>query len=157
MSPTCEIDWKFSHDALMVFLMKHNLLAFFPMTGENQWRIVGTFPEEFAKDEGEVLYEEIEEQIKKDAELELDITKVNWFSTYKVHTRHVSKFSRRQMFSRRRLGAYSHARRSAGNEHRHSGRLQSGVENRGGFESKRRAKKFWKPTTKNGSKTRKIC
>lgn len=94
-----EINWKFSHDALMVFLMKNNLLAFFPMVGgENRFRIVGTFPEEFAKDEGEVLYEEIEEQIKKDAELDLDITKVNWFSTYKVHTRHVSRFSAGRCF-----------------------------------------------------------
>jgi 2-polyprenyl-6-methoxyphenol hydroxylase-like FAD-dependent oxidoreductase len=89
-----EIDWQFSHDALMVFLMKNNLLAFFPMVGSDRhFRIVGTFPEEFAKDEGEILYEEIEEQIKKDAGLNLDITRVHWFSTYKVHTRHVEKFS----------------------------------------------------------------
>ncbi|HVE58752.1 MAG TPA: FAD-dependent monooxygenase [Pyrinomonadaceae bacterium] len=93
-----QIDWKFDHDALMVFLMKNNLLAFFPMIGENRWRIVGTFPEEFAKDEGEILYEEIEAQIKKDSEVELDITKVSWFSTYKVHTRHVSKFSEGRCF-----------------------------------------------------------
>lgn len=93
-----EIDWQFKNDALMVFLMKHNLLAFFPMIGNNRWRIVGTFPEEFSKDEGEVLYEEIEEQIKRDAELELDITNVNWFSTYKVHTRHVNKFSEGRCF-----------------------------------------------------------
>ena len=88
-----EIDWKFPNDAGTAFLLKHNLLAFFPMYGEKQWRIVGTFPEEFAKDEGDVLYEEIEEQIKQDAQLELDITKVNWFSTYKVHTRRVNRFS----------------------------------------------------------------
>jgi 2-polyprenyl-6-methoxyphenol hydroxylase-like FAD-dependent oxidoreductase len=89
-----EIDWHLTHDALQIFLMKNNLLAFFPMVGSDRhFRIVGTFPEEFAKDEGEVLYEEIEEQIKKDAELNLDITRVNWFSTYKVHTRHVNKFS----------------------------------------------------------------
>ncbi len=93
-----QIDWKFKNDSLMVFLMKHNLLAFFPMKGEDRWRIVGTFPEEFAKDEGEILYEEIEEQIKRDAELELDITNVNWFSTYKVHTRHVNKFSEGRCF-----------------------------------------------------------
>ena len=93
-----QIDWKFSHEALHAFLMKDTLLAFFPMTGDRQWRIVGTFPEEFAKDEDEVLYEEIEEQIRKDAELELDITKVNWFSTYKVHTRHVNKFSEGRCF-----------------------------------------------------------
>ncbi|MGI8849285.1 MAG: FAD-dependent monooxygenase [Pyrinomonadaceae bacterium] len=88
-----EIDWKFSHDAGHAFLLKNSLLMFFPMTGEKQWRIVGTFPEEFAKNEGDVLYEEIEERIKQEAELDLDITNVNWFSTYKVHTRHVNKFS----------------------------------------------------------------
>jgi 2-polyprenyl-6-methoxyphenol hydroxylase-like FAD-dependent oxidoreductase len=88
-----QIDWNFSHDAGHAFLLKNNLLAFFPMTGDGQWRIVGTFPEEFAKEEGDVLYEEIEVRIKRDTELDLDITKVNWFSTYKVHTRHVNKFS----------------------------------------------------------------
>ncbi|HEX6124757.1 MAG TPA: FAD-dependent monooxygenase [Pyrinomonadaceae bacterium] len=93
-----ELDWELSHDAVTVVLMKNNLLAFFPMTGDRQWRIVGTFPEEFSKDEGEVLYEEIEEQIKRDSEMALDITGVNWFSTYKVHTRHVSRFSEGRCF-----------------------------------------------------------
>jgi 2-polyprenyl-6-methoxyphenol hydroxylase-like FAD-dependent oxidoreductase len=93
-----DIDWELGHDALTVVLMKNNLLAFFPMTGEKQWRIVGTFPEEFAKAEGDVLYEEIEEQIKRDSEISLDITRVNWFSTYKVHTRHVNKFSEGRCF-----------------------------------------------------------
>lgn len=88
-----QINWDFTQDAGNAFLMKDTMLAFFPMKGENQWRIVGTFPEEFAKDEGDVLYEEIEERIKHDTEMDLDITKVNWFSTYKVHTRHVNKFS----------------------------------------------------------------
>ena len=92
------LDWKFGHDALQVFLMRSSLLAFFPMVGEKQYRIVGTFPEEFSKDEGDVLYEEIEEQIKKDTDVELDITKVNWFSTYKVHTRHVNKFGKGRCF-----------------------------------------------------------
>jgi 2-polyprenyl-6-methoxyphenol hydroxylase-like FAD-dependent oxidoreductase len=92
------IDWKYGHDALQVFLMKDALLAFFPMMGERQYRIVGTFPEEFAKDEGDILYEEIEERIRLDTEIEFDITKVNWFSTYKVHTRHVDKFSVGRVF-----------------------------------------------------------
>lgn len=93
-----DIDWSLGHDALTVVLMRNNLLAFFPMSGERQWRIVGTFPEEFSKDEGEILYEEIEEQIKRDSEINLDITGVNWFSTYKVHTRHVNKFSEGRCF-----------------------------------------------------------
>jgi 2-polyprenyl-6-methoxyphenol hydroxylase-like FAD-dependent oxidoreductase len=93
-----QIDWEYGHDALQVFLMRNSLLAFFPMRGEKQYRIVGTFPEEFAKDEGDILYDEIEERIKLDADVELDITKVNWFSTYRVHTRHVNKFSEGRCF-----------------------------------------------------------
>lgn len=93
-----ELDWPHGHDALQVFLLKDQLLVFFPLKGERRFRIVGTFPEEFAKEEGDVLYEEIETQINRDAELKIDITKVNWFSTYKVHTRHVDKFSVGRVF-----------------------------------------------------------
>jgi 2-polyprenyl-6-methoxyphenol hydroxylase-like FAD-dependent oxidoreductase len=88
-----DIDWPYGTGGLFAFLMRHNLLVFFTMDGERRYRIVGTFPEEFAKDEGDVLYEEIEEQIRKDAEIDFDITKVHWFSTYNVHTRHVDEFS----------------------------------------------------------------
>jgi 2-polyprenyl-6-methoxyphenol hydroxylase-like FAD-dependent oxidoreductase len=80
------IDWKFTHDALTVCIAPHSLVAFFPLPGEKRWRIVGSFPEGVMKDESDVVYEEIEEQIKKEAQLELDITRVDWFSTYKVHT-----------------------------------------------------------------------
>lgn len=93
-----QIDWKFSHDALTVCLAPHGVVAFFPMPGEKRWRIVGAFPEGHEKDEREILYEEIEAQIKKEAQLELDITRVDWFSTYKVHTRHVDKFSSGRCF-----------------------------------------------------------
>lgn len=88
-----QIDWAFSHDAVMVCLAQNTITAFFPMVGENRYRIVGTFPENHSKDEGEILYEEIEEQIKEDTKLSLDITNVNWFSVYKVHSRRVNKFS----------------------------------------------------------------
>ncbi|MBP9663408.1 MAG: FAD-dependent monooxygenase, partial [Pyrinomonadaceae bacterium] len=92
------IDWEFGRGGLFVFLMRNNLLAVFTMDGDKRYRIVGTFPKEFAKAEGEVLYEEIEQQIRKDAEIDFDITRVNWFSTYKVHTRHVSRFSAGRCF-----------------------------------------------------------
>jgi len=93
-----QIDWNFSHDALHICLSKDSFVVFFPLKGEKRYRIVGVFPEEFSKDEGEVLYEEIELRIKELAELELDIHDVEWFSTYKVHTRHVSKFSQGRCF-----------------------------------------------------------
>lgn len=88
-----EIDWKFAHDALHGCLTRHSVLAFFPMPGERRWRIVGVFPDGHEHDDRKILFEEIEARIKQEAEIDLDITEVYWFSTYKVHTRHVEKFS----------------------------------------------------------------
>jgi 2-polyprenyl-6-methoxyphenol hydroxylase-like FAD-dependent oxidoreductase len=91
-----QVDWNLSHDALHICLAKDSFVVFFPLKGEKRYRIVGVFPEEFAKEEGDILYEEIEQRIKKEAQL--DIYDVEWFSTYKVHTRHVSKFSEGRCF-----------------------------------------------------------
>jgi 2-polyprenyl-6-methoxyphenol hydroxylase-like FAD-dependent oxidoreductase len=92
------IDWKFPHDALHVCIAEHGVVAFFAMPGDKRWRIVGAFPEGHDKDEGEILYEEIEQRIKQEAEIDLDITQVDWFSVYKVHTRHVEAFSSGRCF-----------------------------------------------------------
>jgi len=88
-----QVEWQFTHDALHVCLAKESFAVFFPLKGERRYRIVGVFPEEFAKDEGDVLYEEIEARIRELAKFELDIHDVEWFSTYKVHTRRAAKFS----------------------------------------------------------------
>ena len=94
-----QIDWDFRHGAFYVCLAKTNVTAFFPMHGgENNYRIVGTFPEGHDKDEGDILYDEVERQILADTELDLDITHVNWFSVYKVHSRSVERFSRGRCF-----------------------------------------------------------
>jgi hypothetical protein len=78
---------------LHVCFSPNSFVVFFPLKGEKRYRIVGVFPEEFNKDEGDILYEEIEARIKTETKLALDIHDVEWFSTYKVHTRHVNKFS----------------------------------------------------------------
>ncbi len=93
-----EIDWEFEHEWLYVNLGENTLTAFFPMSGDKRWRVVGTFPEDSDKKEGEVLYEEIEQQVREDTHLEFDITQVNWFSVYKVHSRAVDKFSEGRCF-----------------------------------------------------------
>lgn len=93
-----QIKWQFPHDMLTACLAKDRSTAFFPMPGEDHYRIVGVFPEDAGTQEGEVLYEEIERQILADTQLQLDIYKVNWFSTYKVHSRRVNKFSQGRCF-----------------------------------------------------------
>jgi 2-polyprenyl-6-methoxyphenol hydroxylase-like FAD-dependent oxidoreductase len=93
-----QIDWSFSHDAGYACLTRASMALFFPMEGEKRYRIIGTFPEGLDKDEGDILYEEIEERIKEDTKLSLDISNVNWFSIYKVHSRRVNKFSEGRCF-----------------------------------------------------------
>jgi 2-polyprenyl-6-methoxyphenol hydroxylase-like FAD-dependent oxidoreductase len=92
------LKWEFPHDMLTACVAKDRSTAFFPMKGEDRYRIVGVFPEGSDKKEGEILYEEIEQQIVEDTQLELDIYNVNWFSTYKVHSRRVNQFSSGRCF-----------------------------------------------------------
>lgn len=93
-----EIDWEFSHDALHVNLGHDTITAFFPMRGESRWRVVGTFPEGHDKNEGDILFDEIERQVMEDTSLKFDITRVHWFSVYKVHSRAVERFSSGRCF-----------------------------------------------------------
>ena len=89
-----QIDWELPHDAIQVCLGRNVFTAFFPMKGDKRYRIVGTFPEGADHQEDrKVLYEEIEEQIRREAQLPLEISDVKWFSLYKVHSRRVNQFS----------------------------------------------------------------
>jgi 2-polyprenyl-6-methoxyphenol hydroxylase-like FAD-dependent oxidoreductase len=92
------VDWEFPHDALHVCLAREVFVAFFPMPGENRYRVIGTFPESKNQDDGEVVYEEIEREVKEQVKLSLDISDVRWFSLYKVHSRRVNKFSEGKCF-----------------------------------------------------------
>lgn len=93
-----QMNWDFPHDFLTACLAKDRSTAFFPMPGEDRYRIVGVFPEESEKKEGEIPFDEIEQQIREDSRLEFDIYNVNWFSTYKVHSRRVNRFSKGRCF-----------------------------------------------------------
>lgn len=92
------VEWDSPHGVLRVALARDVFTAFFPMKGEGRYRIIGTFPEGVNKEAGEVAYEEIERQIKSEARLALEISEVNWFSLYKVHSRRVNKFSEGRCF-----------------------------------------------------------
>lgn len=92
------VDWDLPHDTLHVSIGRDVFTGFFPMKGDHRYRIVGTFPESKNEEPGEVLYEEIEREIKEQAQLALEISDVRWFSLYKVHSRRVNKFSEGRCF-----------------------------------------------------------
>ena len=86
------LDWPLSHDAIHVCFAPDSFVLCFPMEGARRYRLVGVFPESFRKDEGQVLYEEIEARVRAELRLPLEIDEVRWFSVYKVHTRHAGRF-----------------------------------------------------------------
>jgi 2-polyprenyl-6-methoxyphenol hydroxylase-like FAD-dependent oxidoreductase len=92
------VDWEMPHEALHVCLAKDVFVAFFPMPGQDRYRIIGTFPESKNEEKGEVVYEEIEREVKEQVKLSLEISDVRWFSLYKVHSRRVNKFSKGRCF-----------------------------------------------------------
>jgi 2-polyprenyl-6-methoxyphenol hydroxylase-like FAD-dependent oxidoreductase len=112
------VDWDLPHDALHVCLAKEVFVAFFPMPGENRYRVVGTFPESKNEEQGEVVYEEIEKEIKEQAKLDLELSDVRWFSLYKVHSRRVNKFSKGRCFL---AGDSAHIHSPAGAQGKNTG------------------------------------
>ena len=116
------VKWEFPHDFLVTCLSTDRSVAFFPMVGENRYRIVGVFPDEFDKEPSDVVYEEIERQTREDSQLDFDIYDVNWFSTYKVHSRRVNKFSEGRCFL---AGDAAHIHTPAGGQGMNTG-IQDG-------------------------------
>lgn len=112
----------FDHESLYACIAPYGVVAFFPMPGEKRWRIIGAFPEGLNKDEKEIDYEQIEARIREEAKIDLDITRVDWFSTYKVHTRHVDHFSSGRCFV---AGDSAHIHTPAGGQGMNTG-IQDG-------------------------------
>ena len=78
------LDISFGHESFMLII---------PMQGDKQWRFIGNLPEYDDQLDRETTYEEIESKVRGLIQRPLEINKVHWFSTYKVHTRHTKTFS----------------------------------------------------------------
>jgi 2-polyprenyl-6-methoxyphenol hydroxylase-like FAD-dependent oxidoreductase len=82
---------------LFIFLIQKGFILFFPMEGENHYRIVGILPEAETTDR-ELLFSDIENTIKQQVEVALDFEELRWFSSYKVHSRKADRFMDRRYF-----------------------------------------------------------
>lgn len=73
-----------------------DLLALFPMDGRGSVRLVGTIRDDAAASGRELRFEDVSARVIE--RLHLDIARVNWFSTYRVHHRVASRFRDRRAF-----------------------------------------------------------
>ena len=82
---------------LFFFMIKKGFILFFPMEGEGHYRIVGILPD---ADEvsSEFKFSDIENTIKEQILVPLNFEEVQWFSTYKVHSRKADSFENGRCF-----------------------------------------------------------
>jgi 2-polyprenyl-6-methoxyphenol hydroxylase-like FAD-dependent oxidoreductase len=85
-----------ANDELHIGLDDADFMLVLPMRGAGHVRLIG--PAKWGDDrpQHELTFDDISQRVIRN--LKLDITKVNWFSTYRVHHRVASKFRDRRVF-----------------------------------------------------------
>ena len=88
---------------LVAALGENAYLLMAPMKGANHWRFTGNVPDFDPQAQGggvgeDIGFEVIAERARRQVARPMTITNLNWFSTYKVHTRHVEKFGVGRVF-----------------------------------------------------------
>ena len=84
-------------DEVNVYLWRSGFHLFFPMRGEDHWRIVGIVPPTL-RDKDEVTFEQVIPSLRGEAGAGLSFKTCTWFSTYRISHRSASRFRDRRCF-----------------------------------------------------------
>ena len=102
---------------LNFFVANDTFNLLFPMTGEKRFRAIGILPKQFYHQK-EISFNEVSEQVKKDAELDLGFYNTQWYSTYRLHHRKVASFNKDNIFF---CGDAAHVHSPAGGQGMNTG------------------------------------
>ena len=84
-------------EQINVYLWRQGFHLFFPMRGENHWRIVGILPP-VLRGRSDVTFDTVIPHIRGEAGSGLSFSACRWFSTYRIHHRHAARFRDRRCF-----------------------------------------------------------
>ena len=84
-------------DEVNVYLWKSGFHLFFPMRGENHWRIVGILPPEL-RNKDNVDFDAVIPSVRGEAGSDLSFKSCSWFSTYRIHHRAAERFREGRCF-----------------------------------------------------------
>jgi len=101
---------------LHIDLDEADFLGVFPLAGAGRARLIGTVQDGRAENPESLRFEDVSQRAIR--HLGLDITKVNWFSTYHVHHRVTDHFSRGRVFL---LGDAAHIHSPVGGQGMNTG------------------------------------
>ena len=84
-------------DEVNVYLWRKGFHLFFPMRGDDHWRVVGILPEAL-RDRSDVTFDSVIPSLRGEAGSRLSFKSCSWFSTYRIHHRSASHFRDRRCF-----------------------------------------------------------
>ncbi len=82
---------------LNVYLWQDGFHLFFPMRGQDRWRVIGILPKHLRERDG-LTFEEVVPAIRQEAGAALSFKECSWFSTYRIHHRAAARFRDRRCF-----------------------------------------------------------
>src|SRR5215470_3914807 len=104
-------------DELNVFLWRSGFHLYFPMTGNNRWRVIGILPTHLSgKDD--LTFDDLIPTLLEVGATGLSFTGCRWFSTYRIHHRCTSRFRDRRCFV---LGDAAHVHSPMGGQGMNTG------------------------------------
>lgn len=102
---------------LNVYLERDGFHLFFPMPGQDRWRVIGILPPELrARDD--VTFEQVVPAIREQAGTSLTFKSCLWFSTYKIYHRAAERFREGRCFV---LGDAAHVHSPMGGQGMNTG------------------------------------
>jgi 2-polyprenyl-6-methoxyphenol hydroxylase-like FAD-dependent oxidoreductase len=99
-----------------VALGARDFLAIFPLKAEGRARLIGTVLDDGAHKNGSLAWDDVNKNVI--AELRLNVGRVNWFSTYRVHHRVAENFRKSRAFL---LGDAAHIHSPVGGQGMNTG------------------------------------
>lgn len=86
-----ELEWDFEPHRLYLDLTPGGFYAFFPMPGENRFRLVGSLPEELEGRE-EITSKDVQNLLDGHSGVRTRVTAARWTSVYRIHRRMTRNF-----------------------------------------------------------------
>jgi 2-polyprenyl-6-methoxyphenol hydroxylase-like FAD-dependent oxidoreductase len=84
-------------DEVNVYLWRSGFHLFFPMRGDDHWRIVGIVPKAL-RDREDLRFEDVRESLTAEAGEAMRFEECSWFATYRIHHRRAAKFRHGRCF-----------------------------------------------------------
>ena len=76
---------------LNIYLWKEGFHLFFPLRGDDRWRVIGILPASL-RGKDDLTFDDVVPCVRTEAGSRLDFRACSWFSTYKIHHRCASRF-----------------------------------------------------------------